>query len=336
MRPAGPVIRIFSSCSIALPLASSACSPERHVVAMSARAAPPSTSAILASLDGLLRALELSPAGDDRFVAPAGARPLHPCVRRPDARPGAPRGRRDRRRTRPATWPPFAARVLRAGGRRRPGASRSPWSVCATAARWPRAAAPSRRATGTLLVALASFHDNPDEPELVRATAGGARTAPAAAAAGLARRPPARARGPRARLGRPSATARPAHRRGADVPRRHARPTARVRTGCACRATSATTRSSTRCCSRTRPTTCSSTWRSARIPDEMPPGGFAAVSVDHALWFHRPVRFDRWHLHTQETVALAGPPRSGARRGARRRRPPGRDRDAGGPRAAVR
>jgi acyl-CoA thioesterase-2 len=41
-------------------------------------------------------------------------------------------------------------------------------------------------------------------------------------------------------------------------------------------------------------------------PDEMPPGGFAAVSVDHALWFHRPVRFDRWHLHTQETVTLAG------------------------------
>jgi acyl-CoA thioesterase-2 len=41
-------------------------------------------------------------------------------------------------------------------------------------------------------------------------------------------------------------------------------------------------------------------------PGEMPPGGFAAVSVDHALWFHRTVRFDRWHLHTQETVALAG------------------------------
>jgi acyl-CoA thioesterase II len=41
-------------------------------------------------------------------------------------------------------------------------------------------------------------------------------------------------------------------------------------------------------------------------PGEMPPGGFAAVSVDHALWFHRPVHFDRWHLHTQETVALSG------------------------------
>ena len=32
----------------------------------------------------------------------------------------------------------------------------------------------------------------------------------------------------------------------------------------------------------------------------------AAVSLDHALWLHRPVRFDEWHLYTQETVALAG------------------------------
>lgn len=29
------------------------------------------------------------------------------------------------------------------------------------------------------------------------------------------------------------------------------------------------------------------------------------TSVDHAMWFHRPVHFDRWHLHTQETVMLA-------------------------------
>jgi acyl-CoA thioesterase-2 len=41
-------------------------------------------------------------------------------------------------------------------------------------------------------------------------------------------------------------------------------------------------------------------------PGDMPADGFAAVSVDHALWFHRPVRFDRWHLHTQETITLAG------------------------------
>jgi len=41
------------------------------------------------------------------------------------------------------------------------------------------------------------------------------------------------------------------------------------------------------------------------------PGGirsrdFAAVSVDHTIWFHRPVRFDAWHLHTQRTLTLGG------------------------------
>lgn len=36
------------------------------------------------------------------------------------------------------------------------------------------------------------------------------------------------------------------------------------------------------------------------------PGAFTGFSVDHALWFHRPTRFDRWHLHTQETVTIAG------------------------------
>jgi len=33
---------------------------------------------------------------------------------------------------------------------------------------------------------------------------------------------------------------------------------------------------------------------------------FAGFSVDHALWFHRPVRIDRWHLYTQEAQAIAG------------------------------
>jgi acyl-CoA thioesterase-2 len=40
-----------------------------------------------------------------------------------------------------------------------------------------------------------------------------------------------------------------------------------------------------------------------------PEGGstqFTGFSLDHALWFHRPVRFDRWHLHTQETLAISG------------------------------
>lgn len=33
---------------------------------------------------------------------------------------------------------------------------------------------------------------------------------------------------------------------------------------------------------------------------------FAAFSLDHALWFHRPVRFDGWQLHTQEAQAISG------------------------------
>jgi acyl-CoA thioesterase-2 len=34
--------------------------------------------------------------------------------------------------------------------------------------------------------------------------------------------------------------------------------------------------------------------------------GTFGISVDHAIWFHHPVRFDEWHLHTQQTVALSG------------------------------
>jgi acyl-CoA thioesterase-2 len=32
----------------------------------------------------------------------------------------------------------------------------------------------------------------------------------------------------------------------------------------------------------------------------------AAVSLDHAIWLHRPVSFDEWHLYTQEAVAIDG------------------------------
>jgi acyl-CoA thioesterase II len=41
-------------------------------------------------------------------------------------------------------------------------------------------------------------------------------------------------------------------------------------------------------------------------PERILPGAFTSFSIDHALWFHQPARFDRWHLHTQETVALSG------------------------------
>jgi acyl-CoA thioesterase II len=34
--------------------------------------------------------------------------------------------------------------------------------------------------------------------------------------------------------------------------------------------------------------------------------GFTGLSLDHAIWFHRPVQFDAWHLHTQETMAIVG------------------------------
>lgn len=41
-------------------------------------------------------------------------------------------------------------------------------------------------------------------------------------------------------------------------------------------------------------------------PDGLGPGQANGFSVDHAVWFHRPVTFDRWHLHTQEAVAVVG------------------------------
>jgi acyl-CoA thioesterase-2 len=41
-------------------------------------------------------------------------------------------------------------------------------------------------------------------------------------------------------------------------------------------------------------------------PQLYTPAGFTGFSLDHAVWIHRPVRFDRWHLHTQETIAIAG------------------------------
>jgi len=31
-----------------------------------------------------------------------------------------------------------------------------------------------------------------------------------------------------------------------------------------------------------------------------------AFSLDHSMWLHRPVRFDRWHSHTAELVAVSG------------------------------
>jgi acyl-CoA thioesterase II len=41
-------------------------------------------------------------------------------------------------------------------------------------------------------------------------------------------------------------------------------------------------------------------------PDRAALTSSACFSLDHSLWFHRPVRLDRWHRHTQETQAVSG------------------------------
>ncbi len=41
-------------------------------------------------------------------------------------------------------------------------------------------------------------------------------------------------------------------------------------------------------------------------PDPADYASVAAVSLDHAIWLHRPVHFDEWHLYTQETAAISG------------------------------
>jgi acyl-CoA thioesterase-2 len=41
-------------------------------------------------------------------------------------------------------------------------------------------------------------------------------------------------------------------------------------------------------------------------PEPVDYASVAALSLDHAIWLHSPVRFDEWHLHTQEMVAITG------------------------------
>jgi acyl-CoA thioesterase-2 len=41
-------------------------------------------------------------------------------------------------------------------------------------------------------------------------------------------------------------------------------------------------------------------------PDRAGLGSFTCFSLDHSLWFHHPVRLDRWHRYTQETQAISG------------------------------
>jgi acyl-CoA thioesterase-2 len=260
---------------------------------------------ILASLDGLLRALELSPAGDDRFLAPPepdrftrvfGGQTVAQAllaagetVDGPTARHLAPHS--------------LHAYFVQAG------VADQAVEVAVERVRDGRSMA-TRRSTvtqgdRTLLVALASFHDNPDEPELVE---------PPPAAPDphqlpllqdwLEDLPPALEGHGRAWVDHPP----PLDLRIGEAPTflggsptdgsrahwmrlpRDVGDDALLHTVLLAYATDYLL--------------LDMAFRS--YPGEMPPGGFAAVSVDHALWFHRPVRFDRWHLYTQETVALTG------------------------------
>jgi acyl-CoA thioesterase-2 len=255
---------------------------------------------IAASLDGLLRALVLAPDGHDRFVAPA----------EPD------------RFTR-VFGGQTVAQALLAAGRTvdgtaphslhayfvQAGVADRAVEVAVDRVRTGRSMA-TRRSTvtqgdRTLLVALASFHDNPDEPEL-------AEVPPVAPAPlelpvlqdWLDDLPPGLEGHGRAWVDHP--------------------PPLDLRIGEAPTFLGGTPTEGSRAHWMRLPRDVGDdallhavllayatdyllldmAFRS--YPGEMPPGGFAAVSVDHAIWFHRPVRFDRWHLHIQETVALAG------------------------------
>lgn len=41
-------------------------------------------------------------------------------------------------------------------------------------------------------------------------------------------------------------------------------------------------------------------------PDRAGAATVASTSLDHAIWFHRPTRFEQWHRYTQELVTMAG------------------------------
>jgi acyl-CoA thioesterase II len=41
-------------------------------------------------------------------------------------------------------------------------------------------------------------------------------------------------------------------------------------------------------------------------PERVTATPITGTSLDHAIWLHRPARFDHWHLHTQQTVAITG------------------------------
>jgi acyl-CoA thioesterase-2 len=255
---------------------------------------------ILASLDGLLRALELSPTGDDRFRAPA----------EPD------------RFTRIFGGQTLAQALLAAGATVDGKAAHSMHAYFVQAGESERdveltvervrdgRSMATRRVTvsqgdRTLLVAMASFHDNASEPELsaerpsappphdVRLLQEWFEDLPPALAhqrtAWVDRPPPLDLRIDEAPTFVSGATAEGARAHWMRLPRD-------VGTDPLLHSVLLTYA--------TDYLLLDMAFRA--YPAGVPRDQFLALSVDHALWFHRPVRFDRWHLYTQETLALAG------------------------------
>jgi acyl-CoA thioesterase-2 len=265
----------------------------------------PLADRILTSLDGLLHALELSPVGGDRFVAPAepdrftrvfGGQTIAQALLAAGQTVDGPAAQR----VAPHSLHAYFVQA---------GVADHPVEVAVERVRDGRSMV-TRRSTvmqgdRTLLVALASFHDNPDEPVLVEE----APVAPAPHEVPLLQDwledlPPALAGHGRAWVDHPP----PLDLRIGEAPTflggtptdgarahwmrlpRDVGDDALLHTVLLAYATDYLL--------------LDMALRS--YPDELTPGAYATVSVDHSLWFHRPVRFDRWHLHTQETVALTG------------------------------
>lgn len=41
-------------------------------------------------------------------------------------------------------------------------------------------------------------------------------------------------------------------------------------------------------------------------PERVDHATHTGLTLDHSIWLHRPVRFDQWHVYTQQTVAISG------------------------------
>ena len=206
------------------------------------------------------------------------------------------------------TRPELAPRLLRAGGHpdrpRRPRAS----TGCETAGPWRPGRSRLDQGGRTLLVDdRLVLRQRPTEPDVDEAVLRRPAPVELPAAAGLGRRRPEalRPESSSSWVDRPPAVEiRIAEAAG--VPRRRPDHGLRGRTGSGCPAPSAPIPSlhAALLAYASDFLLLDMAFRSHPVP--FTSGRLMGTSLDHSVWFHRPVRFDGWHRYTQETVALAG------------------------------